>query len=1708
MDSGCSDAVMRDGVPGVELHGVCTEQGPITCFGVGGIQISAKQEWIVKLKKKDGNYQLVKGLTMDQVCSPMPIVNTEQAVAQLKQSDPSNTELQNCHVPAEIGGMVDIIVGIKYNNIGPKVIHTLESGLAIYSINLETHNPKFNAAIGGPHSSFSAMVNQNGGFTKVSQTLQILYTKLDNFRRFGPPRIPHIPLLSKEREFASELFHDEFELPEEVKIFDDDSEDEENVLGTEPEPEDSSTVISVCVEEGEKVSTVDPAIAANMTLKCSICCINVSAEDDKLRDLKFWFKQMESGTSVEYRCPSCRDCSKCKDSDNTDKISLREEVERKAIEDSIAFDRENKRIIVSLPKRGKEEFFLSSNRDIAMKVFKKVCEKASKSPEMKKEINAAFDKLFKNEHAVPLKDIDKERLKQFITKAVQHYLPWRVIYKSDSITTPCRPVFDASTNTRKRPDGLGGGRSLNDLLCKGRISTLNILRMMIRFIIGAFAFTGDLQQFYCACKLLAEEFNLTRFLYHPDLDPNAEPEEYLFQALTFGLKSASGQSESVKTKLANEIREEEPELASLLEWSTYVDDMGDSKGSLDEVEMLITAADSAFAELGLKCKHWTKTGDKPSEIVSDNGVSVLIGGCEWFPKLDSVSTRIPRLHFGKRRRGKLDKDTEFFHATGDQTTDIQELDKFCPKLTRRVCASKAASIFDIWGLLAPALSGVKCLMRETVKATESWDDEIPSDLRNKWLLAFLRLENLRGIAFDRPVMPKEAISRDLRLIGLSDAAKPVIMVGVWGGFELPDGSFSCRLIIGRSILASDTTIPKLELAGACSVANLGWVVRTALKGWPSTYIQGSDSTISLCWIISEQLRLAEFHRNIVVQVRRAVELPNLFHVKTEVMVADCGTRPEKVKVEDVMAGARWHNGEAWMTWPVERSIAEGLIKPALDLKMNEDDRDEFKEGIIFEKVPEVLTRGHNLNLERISKIEERAQFSKYVLVPTKYGFKKSFRIVVIIIKFIVKCRKSTTFTGSKLSSPMKKIPTIFTSVVPAQQEAELHDLLDIDQMGQEETCMKLAATYMYRTTTAEVKQFNKAENIKKMSMEFDDILYSKNRLLESMEFKTITGMEMVNLDPLGVNVKTPLVDRYSPYAYAFAQYIHYEVAGHAGLETCNRLSLERIFIIQGISLYREISVECIKCKIKRKRFLEMSMGPVGDHHLNIAPPFYACQADLFGPVAVYAPGASKDLRGRPAKSCKVWCLVFACPVTRLINCQVVERSDHSGVLDGITRLAAEVGFPKYLMVDQDGAVMKGLREAKVSLRDLQHKIYVEHGVVFSTCPVGGHNQHGQVERVIKSVQELLDDCDVKNKRLHATGFQTLLKLVENNYNSLPLGFSYDRSLNNTPMLKIITPNFFKIGRNNDRALEGPVEMPKDGSELLEKVNETYKGLFKLWADVYVPKLVYQPKWYKDDKDLNEGDLVYMQKAADNVLSSQWIIGMIEQVIRSRDGKVRRVLVKYHNASEREPRLTDRAVRGLIKIFDIDEYILQEDLAELIRRLDDDKTAPKPDEKEEDDPDSQVASSSLNQDYLDRVNSSSVSGTWLRLPVPINHSHLLGGGGNLLNEDHEVPVVVGDRCQVPVEDVETASKPYSDTCHVTPHPGPQAPVKNPYFYPVLVQNMTESTPMAVSNVVSALMMGSFDLATKDVCDTYGQDDDYENRGLMQILHSTDLNVDFE
>ena len=137
-----------------------------------------------------------------------------------------------------------------------------------------------------------------------------------------------------------------------------------------------------------------------------------------------------------------------------------------------------------------------------------------------------------------------------------------------------------------------------------------------------------------------------------------------------------------------------------------------------------------------------------------------------------------------------------------------------------------------------------------------------------------------------------------------------------------------------------------------------------------------------------------------------------------------------------------------------------------------------------------------------------------------------------------------------------------------------------------------------------------------------------------------------------------------------------------------------------------------------------------------------------------------------------------CVVTNLVNCQVIEKSDANEILDGITRLGCEA-----------------ISEVEVTLPNLKLQVMQEKGITMEVCSVGGHNEHGLVERVFSSLQDSLHECGVANNHFTATGFQTLCKLVENDYNNLHIGFKYDRDQDNTKTLKNM-----RLGRINTRDL--------------------------------------------------------------------------------------------------------------------------------------------------------------------------------------------------------------------------------------------------------------------------------------------------------------------
>ena len=154
--------------------------------------------------------------------------------------------------------------------------------------------------------------------------------------------------------------------------------------------------------------------------------------------------------------------------------------------------------------------------------------------------------------------------------------------------------------------------------------------------------------------------------------------------------------------------------------------------------------------------------------------------------------------------------------------------------------------------------------------------------------------------------------------------------------------------------------------------------------------------------------------------------------------------------------------------------------------------------------------------------------------------------------------------------------------------------------------LNLALLYLFRKASKEVKEFNGKDLVKKVGVERDGVLLSQGMLLDTFNFAETGELDHVKLGSLGFKLHVPVLDRHSPLSYSIAQHVHWVLGKHRGVETLNRISLENVKIIQGANLYKELSDECIVCKKRRRKFLQVEMGLISGHQLNLAPAFWAC----------------------------------------------------------------------------------------------------------------------------------------------------------------------------------------------------------------------------------------------------------------------------------------------------------------------------------------------------------------------------------------------------------------------------------------------------------------------------------------------------------------------
>ena len=212
---------------------------------------------------------------------------------------------------------------------------------------------------------------------------------------------------------------------------------------------------------------------------------------------------------------------------------------------------------------------------------------------------------------------------------------------------------------------------------------------------------------------------------------------------------------------------------------------------------------------------------------------------------------------------------------------------------------------------------------------------------------------------------------------------------------------------------------------------------------------------------------------------------------------------------------------------------------------------------------------------RKKKIQERAQFSKYLLLPTKHSFPTTVRIYGYVLKFICNARKNRKFVGDLLRStrvwfsafPVDLNEVQFQTFGVVSSDRPLPDTVKLNSIAQhfsvtqcktnqvsnqsclilDDNVINLALLYLFRKSSCEVKKFVSKQRLAKIAYEVDGILLSKGRLIDGMNFLETSECLDKNLGSLGVKINTPVLDRFSPLSYFIALYIHWTLGKHKGI---------------------------------------------------------------------------------------------------------------------------------------------------------------------------------------------------------------------------------------------------------------------------------------------------------------------------------------------------------------------------------------------------------------------------------------------------------------------------------------------------------------------------------------------------------------------------------
>lgn len=524
---------------------------------------------------------------------------------------------------------------------------------------------------------------------------------------------------------------------------------------------------------------------------------------------------------------------------------------------------------------------LGNSYDTALKRFSLLEKRLIKCPELKLEYVK-----FMREYS----ELKHMRILKIDNKNIGFYLPHHPVFKTDSLTTKLRVVFDGSVKSTT-------GLSLNETLMKGPVVQDDLLSIILRFRLHNYVMTADIEKMYRQININECDAHYQKILWREN--PEDELHTFLLTTVTYGTTSAPFLATRCLNQLALDHIDKYPLASKIVRRDFYVDDLLTGCDTIAEARQLQQDLSSLLQEGGLSLRKWRTNYD--NKTFHNNNNSPENYSVPW-DKLENSKT----LGLIWNSRNDVFK---FTYTNSDHLL----------KVTKRKILGNIARIFDPLGFLGPILTTAKLIMQRIWQLKLGWDESLPLSEHTKWTQLQRDLSAINGIQINRSVTTFQNVKR-LELHGFCDASESAYGACVYVRASNETEINKVELYCSKSRVAplKVITLPRLELCAALLLSRLISKIKASSHlSFDSCHLW-TDSTIVLAWLAAPSNTWKTFVANRVAEIQEITQNCHWHHIKSEENPADClsrGTFPTVLKTHKL-----WWNGPAWLSlssqhWP-------------------------------------------------------------------------------------------------------------------------------------------------------------------------------------------------------------------------------------------------------------------------------------------------------------------------------------------------------------------------------------------------------------------------------------------------------------------------------------------------------------------------------------------------------------------------------------------------------------------------------------------------------------------------------------------------------------------------------------------------------------------------------------------------------------------------